>query len=408
MSTRSSLSLPRRLAYGAWRAVPGPVRGAGETALRWRAERSVSGQPWFDGSTPHRLLIGPLNTAGQAQAWARAADRLPDVQALSLSAARRSAAASTFGYATDVHLDLPAQLRGMRPHRERVLGTGRSVGATAVLAESGYPVLGDFFRRTILEDLPALEAAGIRTALLIHGSEARDLHRHAEAYQHSPFRLDWDERWERMQASVEQTREIIEAFPGPVLVPTLDMLDVLPGATLLPITIDVDRFTGQPDLGGPLERDVPVVLHAPTNPRLKGTAVVEQILGRLDEEGLVEYRRLQGVPNRQMPQALSDADVIIDQIVLGNVATLAAEAMAAGRLVLAHVAPTVRDRARELDTLRENLPVVEADPATLEEVLRDVLARRDHYRAVAARGPAWARRHHDGTIAADILGSQFL
>lgn len=395
----AALTGVRKVVYDAYRGLPAPVRSLPETVLRVRAATGVRRQPWFAAEPPDRWLLGPLNTAGQAAAWARAARAHAGAQALSLSVERIAAGAGALGYATEVHLDRGMQLRGTSAHRDRVLGRGVP-GATGVLAESGRPVLGDFFGATILDDLPVLEGAGIRTALLVHGSEMRDLREHAERDPHSPFRGRWDDRFEALQALVERTREVVESFPGPVLVPTLDMLEAVPGAHLLPITTDVDLFaTDDPAL----RRPVPVVLHAPTNPRLKGSDVVDPVLARLHDEGRILYRRLTGVPHAQMPQLVAGADVVVDQIALGNVATLSAETMAAGRLVVGHVTDAVRTRARELSAGGNELPVVEADPTTFEGVLREIVSRPEAYRDVAAAGPAWAREHHDGRRAAQVL-----
>jgi len=49
------------------------------------------------------------------------------------------------------------------------------------------------------------------------------------------------------------------------------------------------------------------------------------------------------------------------------------------------------------------IPIVSATPATLEGVLRDIVARPDHYRAVAAQGPAFAATMHDGSRSAAAL-----
>lgn len=347
---------------------------------------------------PTRLLIGPLNTAGQAHRWAVAADRLPGVAAKSLNVERRSTGVA-YGYETDWFLSRAAQLRGMRPYREQVLGL------THVLVESGRAIVDEIFDHTSLDDLPLLREHGVEVALLIHGSEMRDLRQHAETYLHSPFRGEWDEHWHRMQATVARTRTVVEAFDGPVFVPTHDMLDFVPESTLLPIVVDVDRFTVGPGSSRMpvLEREQPVVIHAPTNPRLKGTESVERVLHRLENEGLVSYRKLQGVPNEQMPRFLADADIVIDQIVLGNAATLTAEATAAGRLVVGHLSPAVRNRMAAFDPEAHPPPIVEADPDTLEEVLREVLDDRAAYARLAAQGHTWARRNHDGTRAAEIL-----
>lgn len=383
---------PSGLPYRAYQALPYPVRAVPERLMRVGAEREVSRQPWFDRAAGRRWLFGPLNTAGQAGAWARAG-RLAGADALSLSAERVAVGASTLGYATDVHLSRRAQLRGMHVHRARVVGQGRWAGATGVLAESGRAVLDDVFRRTVLDDLPALESAGVRVAVVVHGSEMRDLREHADRDPVSPFRSEWDDRWHQLQGLVERTRPVVEAFPGPVLVTTLDMLEAVPGSRLLPVTVRVDDFaTGSPAL----ERDVPVVLHAPTNPRLKATDVVEPVLERLQEEGRIVYRRLAGVPHDRMPAAIAEADVVVDQLALGNVGVLAVESMAAGRLVVGHATEAVR-------ALAPGLPLVEAHPSTFAEVMDDVLARPTAYQEVAQAGPAWAREHHDGRRAAAVL-----
>ncbi|HEX6918545.1 MAG TPA: hypothetical protein VF140_10720, partial [Phycicoccus sp.] len=49
------------------------------------------------------------------------------------------------------------------------------------------------------------------------------------------------------------------------------------------------------------------------------------------------------------------------------------------------------------------LPVTEAPPDVLEEVVRDVIAERDAYRPLAARGVDFVRRTHDGRRSARVL-----
>lgn len=384
---------PARWAYRAFQALPAPLHDLGDRVLRWRAEREVRRQPCF-ADQPRRLLIGPLNTAGQAAQWACAArTHLDGVSALSLWAERGTRSAA-LGYPHDIRLTRAAQLRGQRVHRERLLA------ASHLLVESGHPLLGDVRKGSILDDLPALREAGVAVALLFHGSELRDLRRHAELYPHSPFAGEWDPRLAQLQTTVERNQALLVDYDGPVLVPTPDMLDFVPGADWLPIAVDVDRFaTGQPVL----ERARPVVLHAPTNPRLKGTAAVEEALAGLERRGLVTYRRLQGVPNGQMPEFVADADIVVDQIVLGNAATLVAESMAAGRLVIAHLAAPVRERLAAHDPAGEPIPVVQADPDTLAEVIGQVVTDRATYQAAAARGPSWSRRNHDGRRSAAVL-----
>lgn len=297
----------------------------------------------------------------------------------------------------DAALTPAMQVRGLAPYRDLVLG------ATHVLAESGRAVLDDVLHRSILDDLPALVDAGVRTAVVLHGSEIRDLHRHAELYPASPFAGEWDERWQRMQQRVDAVRALLPALREhcvPVLVSTPDLLEHVPDAVWLPIVADVEAFaTGRPVL----ERERPVVLHAPSNARLKGTATIDAVLGELDRSGRLEYRRLEGVRHDAMPAALDDADLVIDQIVLGNPGVLLAETMAAGRLAIAHLSDGVRTAMQAADPDREAPPVIEADPQSLRDAVERVLADRDGAARLAARGPAWAARNHDGTRSASVL-----
>ena len=390
----------RRLAWRGLAAMPAPVRELASLPVRRRADaelRALAPMPAAD----RRLYLGPWNTAGQAYAWARAAERaLPGVAAQNLLA-HRAATAGAFRYPADHELSALAQRGRVRAiHGARVLRE-----ATHVVFESGRPVLGDLHAGSMLADVPALEAAGIRHAVLYHGSEVRDLRAHAAAYPHSPFHGPWDDYLRTLQAVVDRNTRDLAGYAGPVLVSTPDLLDVLPGATWLPLVVDVERFAGAAGAAA-LTRPRPVVLHAPSNPRLKGTDAVERVLEGLQSAGLVEYRRLTGVPHAQMAAFVGEADVVVDQVVLGNPGVLLAETLAAGRLAVAHLAPGVRDRMARADRERGGdgvVPVLGADPDTLEEVLRGVLDERGRHTELASRGPAWARRHHDGTRAAEVL-----
>src|SRR5690606_27897665 len=63
------------------------------------------------------------------------------------------------------------------------------------------------------------------------------------------------------------------------------------------------------------DRDVPVIVHAPTRRNFKGTPAVLEALDRLREEGeQFELRLLENVPNKQVLKALTDADLVIDQL----------------------------------------------------------------------------------------------
>ncbi|MGB3829561.1 MAG: hypothetical protein WA962_12380, partial [Ornithinimicrobium sp.] len=246
----AALRGPAKWAYRAYRSAPRPLRGVGESAQRLLAERAVRRQPLPSGPGT-RLLFGPLNTAGQGYAWASAARRrLAHVDASSMSVQGRDAPPA-MAFENDIYLTQAMQLHGAEAWRSAVLGMGRGSAMTHVLCESGRPVLGQFHRGSFVADLDALRSVGARVGLLFHGSDIRLPSQHAGLYPHSPFRdgsdhhsndhhgSDYHARLER--AASERLRAIAD-FGGPTFVSTPDLLDFVPQATWLPLSVDIERF----------------------------------------------------------------------------------------------------------------------------------------------------------------------
>ncbi|WP_051426097.1 hypothetical protein [Jiangella gansuensis] len=371
--------------------LPAPVVGALAAAkrrLRWL--RPVGPAPAFPPvpRTPVRLLVGPTNSAGQGWAWARSAEQAG--AGATCFAVRRN----SYGFADDYGAPLPvyAHPRWQRAQQRYVLN-----GYTHVLVESLRPVFGGRNGRDARGDLRVLERAGVSAGLAFHGSDVRLPSAHAARERWSPFHVQ-DDLTRRLETQARQAAAVVAGFDGPVYVSTPDLLTYLPGATWLPVVVDVERWaTSEPVL----ERSRPLVMHAPSNPRLKGTEAIETALHRLAGTGLIEYRRLEGVPNDRMPAALAEADIVVDQLVMGLYGVGACEAMAAGRVVVSYVGDDVRARVRATTGL--DLPVAEAGPDTLADVVAGIVTDRDAARELAAAGPGFVREVHDGSRAAAAL-----
>jgi len=104
-----------------------------------------------------------------------------------------------------------------------------------------------------------------------------------------------------------------------------------------------------------------------------------------------------------MPDVIGDADIVVDQLRIGLYGVAAAEALAAGRIVVSYVGDAVRHRVRSL-TGRE-VPIVEADPDTLGDVVTSLIADRDAAAERAAAGPGFVAELHDGSRSALALTS---
>jgi len=161
--------------------------------------------------------------------------------------------------------------------------------------------------------------------------------------------------------------------------------------------LDIERWAVPASSRALLERERPLVVHAPSHTRIKGTELIEPVVERLAEKGLIDYRRITGVANADMPALFAQADVVLDQFVLGSYGVAACEGLAAARVVVGHVADRVRER------VGEDLPIVEATAQTVGEVLERICDERDWACERAAAGLDFVRRVHDGRRSAAVL-----
>lgn len=340
--------------------------------------------------------IGPANFAGQGWAWAKALEReVPGAVTRVVKVDR----GEIVSFAADETVDLETYRRdsswGRRLEDEAMRGW------THALLEAGRPLFGIRNGKDFEGDLKRLLARDIRTGLVMHGSEIRDPRRHATTTPWSPFTDPRDE----LTAGLQSQRDVLAAkvlryaSQGvPVLMSTPDLLGEVPGSVWLPVVVDLQRWQpGAPVLTG--ER--PVVVHVPSRAAMKGSSRVDEVLGRLHERGDVVYRRLQGVPPDRMPQVLAEADILLDQFALGSYGVLACEGMAAGRIVIGHVTDEVRSVVRT--AAGTDLPVLEANPETVEEVLARVVADRAGALARAQDGRRFVENLHDGRRSAAVL-----
>lgn len=379
------------LRYG--RITPRRLAGALRRRVRWRVDAvrpvPVEELPPFPDlpDTPVRLGIGPANFAGQGWEWKRAVEAHLD----GVSAEVFAVQGSGLNFPADRPIDGRwYRVRAWQDRQEqRVLHE-----YTHLLAEAVRPVLGLKYGDTLGAELAVLAAAPVRVAVLLHGSEIRRPDRHAERHPHSPFH---DRDWELgrvLQDQSERLGRIVAAFDGPTFVSTPDLLDDVPGGTWLPVVVDPRLWHSDRPV---LERDRPVVVHVPSSAKLKGSELVDPVAQRLADEGVIDYRRLSGLRPEEMPAVVADADIVLDQFALGSYGVAAVQAMAAGRLTVGHVADHVRAR------IPVDLPIVDATPDTLREVLLGLLADRAVARAVAAAGQRYAHEQHDGRRSAAVL-----
>lgn len=343
-----------------------------------------------------RLLIGPVNSAGQAHAWAAAASQLDDTAAINVMFRN---AEDPFAYPADQSVPTVYAVRNRRWQRAQRRAINR--GFSHVLVESGRRMLGCVVN-SVSSEIADFERHGVKVGLLWHGSDIRRPSVHATMDEDSPFIHGRYVDQELLEEIALRNHELIETTGLPNFVSTPDLLSFVPGATWLPVVVHAQRWADAA-VRPVMQRQRPVVVHAPSRAGLKGTALITPTLHRLHDEGLIEYREVTDVRAEQMPHVYGEADIVLDQFSLGIYGVAVCEALAGGRIVISHVSDSVRETV--LAETGRALPVIEARATDLETVLRSIVADPRRAQETAAQGPAFVADVHDGRRSRDALSA---
>lgn len=144
-------------------------------------------------------------------------------------------------------------------------------------------------------------------------------------------------------------------------------------------------------------RDIPLVIHAPSDPYIKGTDVIENTLSDLARHGVkFEYKRIRGMNHSELLELLSEADVVVDELVYHGPGFLGLEAMASGCAV------ATRYIANSPDCFKPPVWNINAD--NIYHQLYVLLTNRDLRIELATEGGKYIMEHNNITkIAEDLL-----
>ncbi|HMT10179.1 MAG TPA: hypothetical protein PKA39_00985 [Ignavibacteria bacterium] len=145
----------------------------------------------------------------------------------------------------------------------------------------------------------------------------------------------------------------------------------------------------------------PVILHAPSNSGYKGTQYLVDAVEKLKKEFDFEFRLVNNVSLQKLYEEITKADLVVDQLIQGWFGMLPLEAMMFEKPVVCYMRDDVA-AAQPPDN-----PMINANPATIYEVLRELLRDTSKWRQTGEAGRKYVVKYHDSKIVAkqytDIL-----
>jgi glycosyltransferase involved in cell wall biosynthesis len=180
---------------------------------------------------------------------------------------------------------------------------------------------------------------------------------------------------------------------GARIVGSYDAIRWVPDAVVVPPGIDLREYTPAP----PSDSTRPVVLHAPSSRRRKGTQHVIAACEQLP----VELEIIEGLHHDEARRRYERADIVVDQLNAGWYGLFAIEAMALGKPVVTFLHDEAVARTEE--AFQTELPVVSATAETLTDRLRPLVEDAAERRRIGALSRTYVEQIHDADKIADRL-----
>ena len=213
---------------------------------------------------------------------------------------------------------------------------------------------------------PLLRATGKRSVMHFLGSDIRGK---------PPAQLAWADR------------------AGAKIVGSYDALRWVPDADVVPPGIDLADYRPR----APSDAERPIVVHAPSARRRKGTKEVIAACAQLP----VELEIVEGLQHDEARRRYERADIVVDQLNAGWYGLFAIEAMALGKPVVTFLHDEAVARTEE--AFGTKVPIVNATAETLVERLRPLVEDAELRRSVGAASRAYVELVHDADEVADRL-----
>lgn len=315
-----------------------------------------------------RVLFSPKEVAGQISVLSKT------LRSLGVRATSLTFISNRFGYQVDRNVDIgryPVLLQSLIKRILLVFFILKfdifhfQAGRSLLLDNSDLPIL-KFFRKKVL--------------MHFHGSEIRNPDYVAT--------LGDGRRNLPPITTVKQVSQLrfLRNYVDKFIVATPDLLDLVPGAFYLPNSVGEGWFSyKKPKKSG----DGFVILHAPSNRGLKGTNYVINACENLKKRDYkIKLILVENIPNNEVKKLYSQADVVVDQLLIGWYGVLAIENMAMGNPVIAYIDPKLRRK------YAPDLPIIQSSRDNIEAVLERLIKNRGQLAKIGSASREYARRNH--------------
>jgi hypothetical protein len=247
------------------------------------------------------------------------------------------------------------------------------------------------FARSYIDgyDLPMLKKMGKKLVFHFHGCDVRYYEEGMD------FPLNACHHCYSVRDGPKKKRVLnrIRKFADALVVTTPDLLEFVPEAVYVPTALRTEELQVVEDSE---PHDPLRIFHACSDPVIKGTKYIMDALAPLIDSGRVTLSILQNCPREVILKAARDADVAIDQMLIGWYGLFAQEMMALGKPVICYI-------RQALVSWQPELPIIQADPSSLAAVVEQLIADKKRRIEKGVQGRRYVERVHSSRVIGNKL-----
>ncbi|MEW5819940.1 MAG: glycosyltransferase [Cyanobacteriota bacterium] len=151
------------------------------------------------------------------------------------------------------------------------------------------------------------------------------------------------------------------------------------------VPIDIDEW--KPVIN--IENTTIKIIHAPSNSQKKGTTYILDAIQKLKAEGYdINFFLAQNLSNHELKKHLEEADLIIDQLMIGWYGKLSTESMSLGKPVICWIDETLKNSVQEL-------PIIIANPNNIYKKLKYILDNKETLLEIGIQSRDFVFKNHN-------------
>tara|TARA_B100000989_G_scaffold145077_1_gene108108 strand:- start:29106 stop:30149 length:1044 start_codon:yes stop_codon:yes gene_type:complete len=135
---------------------------------------------------------------------------------------------------------------------------------------------------------------------------------------------------------------------------------------------------------------IPNIIHAPSNKDIKGTKYIEDAINNLKKKGYnFKYERIEKLSNNVAQKKIKNADIIVDQLLIGSFGTLAVEGMGYGKPVICYLLKDIKE------DFFSDCPIYVANIDNIEQKLETLVINKYLRIELGQKGVEFVKKYFD-------------